>query len=286
MAHCISAPFYKPKPYDRLPLTDMESSSPSIPSSDGSFFEIALLFMYLITPLTFLSLQFLQAPYGKHYRPGWGPSIPASIAWPAMECPTLFIPLLLFPYGQNASNPLAVALISFFLFHYFHRTCLYPFYLRPALSAPFPVSIALTAFAFNLLNAYLQSRWVSHYADLANAGWWFWRRFLIGSAVFLGGFVLNVRSDLALVRLKREAKGGYRVPRGGLFELVSCPNYLGEALEWLGWAVITWSWAGLAFFLYTCANLVPRARANRRWYMEKFGDEYPRSRKAIVPFLY
>ena len=31
----------------------------------------------------------------------------------------------------------------------------------------------------------------------------------------------------------------------------SCPNYLGEILEWLGWAVATWSSCGLAFMLFT-----------------------------------
>lgn len=86
--------------------------------------------------------------------------------------------------------------------------------------------------------------------------------------------------------LKESGGGGYKIPRGGLFEWVSCPNYLGEILEWAGWAVMTWSWAGLGFFVYTCANLVPRAMANHRWYLEKFGGDYPNNRKAVVPLLY
>ncbi|KAF9613781.1 hypothetical protein IFM89_011505 [Coptis chinensis] len=138
-------------------------------------------------------------------------------------------------------------------------------------------------FGFNLLNAYLQSRWVSHYY-VAENDWWFGVRFVIGLVIFLSGMIVNVRSDLILVKLKGE-DGGYKIPRGGWFESVSCANYFGEIVEWLGWAVMTWSWVGFAFFIYTCANLVPRARANHIWYRDKF-KEYPTSRKAVIPFLY
>lgn len=93
-----------------------------------------------------------------------------------------------------------------------------------------------------------------------------------------------MNSDLVLVGLKAQG-GGYKIPRGGLFELVSCPNYLGEIVEWLGWAVMTWSWAGLGFFLYSCFYLVPRAIGNHKWYLDKFKEVYPKHRKAVIPFL-
>ncbi|PON90156.1 hypothetical protein TorRG33x02_140060, partial [Trema orientale] len=59
-----------------------------------------------------------------------------------------------------------------------------------------------------------------------------------------------------------------------------------ECVEWLGLAVMTWTWAGLGFFLAACANLVPQTRATYKWYMEKFGEDYPKTRKAIIPILY
>ena len=49
--------------------------------------------------------------------------------------------------------------------------------------------------------------------------------------------------------------------------------------------MLTWSPAGLVFFLWTAANLVPRARSHHRWYQERFPD-YPRERKAVIPWLY
>ena len=44
--------------------------------SDSSLFHSSLLTLFLIAPPTFRSLTFLQAPYGKHHRPGWGPNLP------------------------------------------------------------------------------------------------------------------------------------------------------------------------------------------------------------------
>jgi protein-S-isoprenylcysteine O-methyltransferase Ste14 len=69
-----------------------------------------------------------------------------------------------------------------------------------------------------------------------------------------------------------------------MFEMISCANYFGEIVEWLGWAVLTWSLAGLTFALWTAANLVPRARAHHEWYRMHFPD-YPDRRKAIIPYL-
>jgi len=69
-----------------------------------------------------------------------------------------------------------------------------------------------------------------------------------------------------------------------MYRYVSCPNYLGEILEWAAWAVLTWSLVGLVFAIWTGANLIPRALAHHKWYQEKFPD-YPKDRKAIIPFL-
>ena len=64
------------------------------------------------------------------------------------------------------------------------------------------------------------------------------------------------------------------MPRGGFFRWVSCPNYLGEMLQWSGFALATWSLPGLSFALWTVANLLPRAVAHHRWYRREFAD-YP-----------
>ncbi|KAG7643505.1 3-oxo-5-alpha-steroid 4-dehydrogenase C-terminal [Arabidopsis suecica] len=258
--------------------------------ADKTFFRYCLLTLIFAGPPTAVLLKFLQAPYGKHNRTGWGPTVSPPIAWFVMESPTLWLTLLLFPFGRHAFNPKSLLLFSPYLIHYFHRTIIYPLRLFrssfPAGKNGFPITIAALAFTFNLLNGYIQARWVSHYKDDYEDGNWFWWRFVIGMVVFITGMYINITSDRTLVRLKKENRGGYVIPRGGWFELVSCPNYFGEAIEWLGWAVMTWSWAGIGFFLYTCSNLFPRARASHKWYIAKFKEEYPKTRKAVIPFVY
>lgn len=264
-------------------------------SSDEAVFSGALLTMYVGAALTVLSLQFAAAPYGRHVGPGsgwWGPGVAAPVAWSVMESPTLWLFWLVFPLGRQRSHPIALAAAALFLVHYTHRTLVYPLRLLRSSSRPKPVPllVAALAFAFNLLNAYLQARSASHYArypyPYPYPGRAAWLRVALGAALFAWGMRLNVASDRALLRLKEEARGGYKVPRGGWFDLVACPNYMGEAAEWLGWAIVAWSPAALAFFLYTCANLGPRARAHRRWYRLKFGDDFPAARKAFIPFIY
>ena len=88
-----------------------------------------------------------------------------------------------------------------------------------------------------------------------------------------------------LIRLRAPGEDGYRIPRGGLYGLVSCPNYLGEIVQWGGWALLVWNPGGLAFFVWTVANLAPRALSNHRWYRKNLPD-YPENRRALIPFLY
>jgi 3-oxo-5-alpha-steroid 4-dehydrogenase 1 len=102
--------------------------------------------------------------------------------------------------------------------------------------------------------------------------------------------LLNVHSDAVIrnLRTKEEVERGdkiYRIPEGGGFRFVTNPHYLGELTMWTGFALLTWSLPGVFILTLSAANLVPRAVETHRWYRERF-PEYPRSRRALVPFLY
>ena len=51
---------------------------------------------------------------------------------------------------------------------------------------------------------------------------------------------------------------------GGMFEWVSCANFLGEIVEWTGFAVACWSLPAAVFALMTACNLAPRAIHHHR----------------------
>jgi protein-S-isoprenylcysteine O-methyltransferase Ste14 len=238
--------------------------------------------MFVLAALSFVSLLFVTAPYGRHVRSGWGPTLPARAGWVVMESPAVLLFAAIYLLGDHATGLVPLFLLALWQLHYINRTFVYPFRIRAA-GKRMPVLIAAMAFAFNCLNAYINARWISHFGAYPDA-WTGQPLFLAGTVLFLVGWTINRQSDAILLRLRRPGDSGYRIPEGGLFRWVSCPNYLGEIIAWLGWALASWSLAGLAFAVFTIANLAPRAVANHRWYRERFSD-YPAGRRALVPFL-
>mmetsp|Transcript_16300 Transcript_16300/g.45403 ORF Transcript_16300/g.45403 Transcript_16300/m.45403 type:complete len:237 (+) Transcript_16300:537-1247(+) len=81
-----------------------------------------------------------------------------------------------------------------------------------------------------------------------------------------------------------DASKRYRVPHGGLFALVSCPNYFGEMVQWTGFAVACWSTPGAAFAIATAANLLPRGLSHHHWYLCNLKG-YPSGRRGVIPYL-
>lgn len=231
--------------------------------------------------VTFVALLFIVAPYGgRHGRAGWGPTVPARVGWVVMEAPASILFVVFYLLGSHRFDLVPLLFLALWLVHYVYRAFVYPFLMRSG--SRMPVLVMLLAIGFNLLNAWVNARWISEYGSYP-VSWLGDGRFWFGVVLFAAGLTLNARSDRTL-RLLRRSGGGYRIPQGGGFRYVSSPNYLGEMIEWTGWAIATWSLAGTAFALYTFANLAPRAFANHRWYRETFPD-YPPERRALLPFV-
>ena len=186
-------------------------------------------------------------------------------------------------------------------------------------------------------NGYAQGRYLTNYAHY-DVSWFLDPRFLVGHVLFLVGMAINIYSYGVLRGLRKPGERGYKIPHGvyihmiqlsftliytilplslppspgGLFEYVSCANYLGEMVEWVGYAMACWSPVAGSFALWTTLFLGSRALQHHksvqcvgvaciwhsspvlprmhtyihahRFYREKFED-YPQHRKAFIPFI-
>lgn len=250
--------------------------------SEREWFDGVLLGILGAGLVTAVMVIFISAPYGRHMRAGFGPSMPARLAWVLMETPPVLFFAWVFFKGEHWAGTVPLLFFGLWQLHYFHRAYIFPFRVRNK-GKQTPALVVFLAVVFNVPNAYINARWISHFGKY-DLTWLTSPEFIIGAGLFGLGFVINRHSDSILLRLRAPGETGYSIPHGGLFTWVSAPNYLGELLTWLGWAIATWSLAGLAFFLYSAANLGPRALTNHRWYQEKFPD-YPPERKALLPWL-
>jgi 3-oxo-5-alpha-steroid 4-dehydrogenase 1 len=256
--------------------------------NEARFYEILLIGFAALAVLTFPVLFFITAPYGRHNSgTSFGPRIRSTVGWIFMESPSSIVFALCFLLGDRKADAASIVFLLLWEAHYFHRAFIFPFRLRTGSQRDMPVAVAAGAFCFTLTNGYLNGRYLFTFTPphLTAGGWTSDPRFLAGVALFVAGYAINQWADHVLFNLRRPGETGYKIPRGGLYELISCPNYFGELIEWTGWALLTWSPAGLCFVIWSAANLVPRARSHHRWYKERFPD-YPARRKAIIPFLF
>ena len=224
------------------------------------------------------ALLLIPAPYGRYRRPGFGPMMPARLAWVLMELPALVVPFWAFLAAGGASRgPVPWLLLGLWELHYVQRTFVFPLAMRGQ-RATAPVLTAALAILFNVVNGIANGASLAWRADAMSPLNW------LGVGIFLAGLAINLHADHVLRMLRRPGEGGYGIPRGGAFRWVSAANYFGELVEWTGFAIAAMTPAGWAFAAFTAANLVPRALTHHKWYRATF-PEYPAERRAIVPYL-
>ena len=216
-----------------------------------------------------------KAPYGRHTSKKWGISIDNKLGWIIMELPALLVCPAIYFYFKIDFD-ISIIFICLWIIHYFNRTIIFPFRIKTK-GKKMPLAIVLSAFFFNIVNGLINGYFLSN-INLHSVS-----ILITGFLLFVLGLYINISSDNKLINL-RKIKKGYFVPKGGLFKYISCPNFFGEILEWFGFALMTFNIGSLSFFIWTCCNLIPRALAHHKWYKNKF-NEYPKERKAILPFL-
>lgn len=208
------------------------------------------------------------------------------LGWIIMETPVIFTVVFCYWMGLQASGSevnVSVIFIVVYVIHYFNRGLIFPFRIK-AEGKTMPVVSMLSSMSFYIINGYL----IGYYFGALKAYpvEWLWDpRFIAGIVLFLIGFYINISSDNILMNLRGPGETGYKIPRGGMYRFVSCPNYLGEIIEWVAFALMTWSLMGFVYAIWVALPLIPQALQAHRWYHEKFGADYPAQRKAVFPYL-
>ena len=241
-------------------------------------------------PAALVLLAGVQAPYGRYSSRAWGVLVNGKLAWilqvcarararmrpqiarcarfapptgrraalapparAAQEMPSIAIPVA-FACATRASAPTSSlanrVLLGAFCAHYLNRTFIFPMLIRGG--KPTPLSVFMMALGFCMTNGWVQARALTVHHTYPDA-WLTDPRFVLGLALFAVGMAINIHADLTLIRLRKPGETGYKVPRGGAFELVSGANFFGECLEWTGFAIACW-----------CARAASPHRARRR----------------------
>lgn len=223
------------------------------------------------------------APYGRHTRTDWGPMISNQLGWCLMELVSLVVFAGLFLAGPNLKTAPMWVFFALWTAHYVNRSLIFPWRTHTQ-GKQMPLAIVGSAAGFNIVNAGLNGLYLGWYGDVYPAAWLTDPRFIVGLAIFAVGARINLWSDNKLIGLRADGKQGYSIPRGGLFERISCPNHFGEIIEWSGFALMCWNLPALSFAIWTAANLIPRAMSHHTWYRRTFTD-YPADRRAVIPAL-
>jgi 3-oxo-5-alpha-steroid 4-dehydrogenase 1 len=252
--------------------------------SESVVYNSLLVAWFIIGVIVFIALFFVVAPYGRHLRKGWGYSVGNKLGWVLMEAPAPLVFAVCFFYGDVKNSPVTLIFLVLWEAHYLHRAFIYPFSLRGS-ARRMPIGVIIMGFLFNIMNGYLNGRYIFTFSGGYDNSWLADPRFIAGLILFIVGYTINRQADLDLRSLRKPGESGYKISYSRLHRLVSSPNYLGEMTIWIGWALATWSLPGLAFAFWTVANLLPRARDNHAWYRQNFTD-YPAERKALIPKLW
>jgi len=229
------------------------------------------------------AILLVQAPYGRYADTKWGAMFSNRVSWFIMELPAFLVFPCLFIFGSGTKSPVTWIFFGLWVFHYVNRDLVFPWRLKTK-HKKMPLAIMFSGMFFNFMNGFVNGYYLGYLSPTYEISWLTDPRFIGGAIIFLGGMYINWHADAILLSLRKPGETGYKIPVGWFYKYISCPNYLGEIIEWFGFALMVWSLPALSFALWTAVNLLPRALAHHKWYRNNFPD-YPLRRKAIVPFI-
>ena len=255
------------------------------------FYDTLLIVGFIYAALILVSSFFGTAQYGGRFGGrGKGMKLGSKLGWVVMEVPGLLVFPLVYMAGSNALEPVPLFFLCIWMIHYTNRALVTPLLMRvqPGTQSSFALNVVFAGWFTLSLHGYFNAAYISELGDQYTIGWFSDPRFIVGLIIYLLGFLLNIYSDTILRNLRSlhpdPNEPRYKIPYGGLFKWVSCPQYLGEIISFVGFAVMTWNLGAVFVLAMTAGNLIPRAIYTHKWFNKNFED-YPAERKAIIPFI-
>jgi len=229
-----------------------------------------------------------------------------------------------FLFGTNKFKYVPLIFLGLWTFHYINRAIIYPFAIMKQKYKKFPLILVIFGFFYLTMFSYLNAKnvssnpkyiidWIKSPAFIIGV-----ILFFIGFIINVWSDCklqqckkskddkdnnlnendvekppFNFYSDSKFnfsemfnnnMYFEKNENKKYFLPTGGLYNYVSSPNYLGEIIEWFGWAVATWSLPGLLFALGAVGCIGVRAIHTHKWYEKNF-ENMPKHRKALIPFI-
>lgn len=252
--------------------------------NESLIFYYATYGLYAVAALSLYLMLIAPAPYGRYHTNSLGPTLPYRWGFALKESPGFVFFIVIYGLGDSSTTISAMVMAGLWLLHYFNRSFIMPLVLMKPKGKRMSWAVCVVGFLTNAFIASISARWVSQYGNYSDH-WIQEPHFILGVCIFCAGMFINVKYDLRLLEMRAKKNKGYSLPFGGLFDKVTSPNYLGEVIEWCGWAVLTWSSVGIAIALCAAAHLIPRAYSHRMWYRRKSTD-FPSQRKAIIPKVF
>lgn len=214
--------------------------------------------MEMVSPICFLA-AFLSSPLTRPV---------SSLKRFPLSPPPIFLEISVNGLHFSAPNPPTI-LALLFLAHYANRALISP--LRTPVRSKSHIAVPICAVLFNVTNGTLMGAFLSALATPTGrpgigaflfqrnqavvANWQFW----VGIVMWAVGLASNILHDEILLDIRRKpkspvsqtltgsiktmqegfnsAKPHYAIPYGGLYALISYPNYFSEWFEWLGFAI-------------------------------------------------
>lgn len=222
---------------------------------------------------------------------------------PQVKYSTLFFweylgPLVLYPiiyyfpvykffgYKERVIHPVQTYAMYYWCFHYFKRI-METFFVHRFSHATSPLSNVFRNCAYYWSFGAFIAYYVNHppYTPVSDL------QMKIGFGFGLVCQVANFYCHLLLRNLRSPSgNGGYQIPYGFLFNIVTCANYTTEIYQWLGFNIATQTVAGYVFMVVAASIMTNWALGKHRRLRKLFdGKEgrpkYPRRWVILPPFL-